>query len=556
MTTSVPWLSLLIAWPLVGAAAVWLTAAARTRGVGAGALRAVRGIALGAALVELGLLVGAFTAFDTSAAGTHQLAETYRWIPQIGASYAVGADGVALALVALSVLLVPLVVLAAWKEQDGDVRRLRHYLALVLLLEAFMVAVFVARDVFLFYVLFEAMLIPVYFMIGGFGVGARRRYAAVKFLLFSLAGGLIMLAAVIALYVQVPIDPTTGARPEDAFLTSNLVGYFAENPMPVTTERLLFLGFFLAFAIKAPLFPVHTWLPDAAQHAPAGTSTLLVGVLDKVGTFGMLTLCLPLFPHASAWAAPVVVVLAVVSILYGALMAIGQSDLMRLIAYTSVSHFGFIVLGIFAFTSLSVSGSSLYMVNHGISTGALFLLAGFLIARHPERSQRIADYGGLQKVVPVLAGTFLVAGLSALSLPGLSTFVSEIMVLVGTFARSPWAALFAVLGVVLAALYVLLTYQRIFTGGTREGLDQLPDLDAREKWVVAPLIVVLLVLGFYPAPALDLVREPAEVTLSDLAVAGVEDPPRSDPFAEGTELVAFESQGSSLTRSTDEGSES
>lgn len=556
MTTSVPWLSLLVAWPLVGAAAVWLTAAARTRGVGAGALRTVRGIALGAALVELGLLVGAFTAFDTSAAGTHQLAETYRWIPQIGASYAVGADGVALALVALSVLLVPLVVLAAWKEQDGDVRRLRHYLALVLLLEAFMVAVFVARDVFLFYVLFEAMLIPVYFMIGGFGVGARRRYAAVKFLLFSLAGGLIMLAAVIALYVQVPIDPTTGARPEDAFLTSNLVGYFAENPMPVTTERLLFLGFFLAFAIKAPLFPVHTWLPDAAQHAPAGTSTLLVGVLDKVGTFGMLTLCLPLFPHASAWAAPVVIVLAVVSILYGALMAIGQSDLMRLIAYTSVSHFGFIVLGIFAFTSLSVSGSSLYMVNHGISTGALFLLAGFLVARHPERSQRIADYGGLQKVVPVLAGTFLVAGLSALSLPGLSTFVSEIMVLVGTFGRSPWAALVAVLGVVLAALYVLLTYQRIFTGGTREGLDQLPDLGAREKWVVAPLITVLLVLGFYPAPALDLVREPAEVTLSDLAVAGVEDPPRSDPFAEGTELVAFESQGSSLTRSSDEGSES
>ncbi len=194
----------------------------------------------------------------------------------------------------------------------------------------------------------------------------------------------------------------------------------------------------------------------------------------------MLTLCLPLFPNASRWAAPVVVVLAVVSILYGALMAIGQSDLMRLIAYTSVSHFGFIVLGIFAFTSLSVSGSSLYMVNHGISTGALFLLAGFLVARHPERSQRIADYGGLQKVVPVLAGTFLVAGLSALSLPGLSTFVSEIMVLVGTFARSPWAALVAVLGVVLAALYVLLTYQRVFTGGTREGLEQLPDLGARE----------------------------------------------------------------------------
>jgi len=549
---SVPWLTLLVAWPVVGAAAVWLTAAARTRGVGSGALRAVRGIALGAALVEVALLVGAFAAFDTADAGTHQLVETYPWIPQIGASYAVGADGVALLLVALAVVLVPLVVLAAWKEQEGDVRRLRHYLALVLLLEAFMVAVFVARDVFFFYVLFEAMLIPVYFMIGGFGVGARRRYAAVKFLLFSLAGGLVMLAAVIALYVQVPIDPATGARPDDAFLTANLVETFAANPMPVTTERLLFLGFFLAFAIKAPLFPVHTWLPDAAQHAPAGTSTLLVGVLDKVGTFGMLTLCLPLFPGASAWAAPVVVVLAVVSILYGALMAIGQTDLMRLIAYTSVSHFGFIVLGIFAFSSLSVAGSSFYMVNHGISTGALFLLGGFLVARHPERSQRLADYGGLQKVVPVLAGTFLVAGLSALSLPGLSTFVSEIMVLLGTFTRSPWAALVAVLGVVLAALYVLLTYQKVFTGRTREGLEQLPDLGAREKWVVAPLLALLLVLGFYPAPALDLVREPAQVTLSDLAPAGVEDPPRTDPFSsDPTPDAAAEAP-----RSTAEGSES
>ncbi|MBD5785572.1 NADH-quinone oxidoreductase subunit M [Cellulosimicrobium terreum] len=551
--TSAPWLTLLVAWPLVGAAAVWLTATARTRGVGPGALRAVRGIALGAALVEVVLLVCAFTAFDTGAAGTHQLAETYSWIPQLGVSYAVGADGVALALVALAVVLVPLVVLAAWKEQEGDVRRLRHYLALVLLLESFMVAVFLARDVFFFYVLFEAMLIPVYFLIGGFGVGARRRYAAVKFLLFSLAGGLIMLAAVIALYVQVPVDPATGARPEDAFLTANLVEHFAANPMPVTTERLLFLGFFLAFAIKAPLFPVHTWLPDAAQHAQAGTSTLLVGVLDKVGTFGMLTLCLPLFPSASAWAAPVVIVLAVVSILYGALMAIGQSDLMRLIAYTSVSHFGFIVLGIFAFSSLSVAGSSLYMVNHGISTGALFLLGGFLVARHPERSQRIADYGGLQKVVPVLAGTFLVAGLSALSLPGLSTFVSEIMVLVGTFATSHWAALVAVLGVVLAALYVLLTYQRIFTGPTREGLEQLPDLGAREKWVVAPLIALLLVLGLYPAPALDLVREPAEVTMSDLAPAGVVDPPSSDPFADPE--PAADAAGTA-TRTTAEGSES
>ncbi|MFF2621755.1 NADH-quinone oxidoreductase subunit M [Oerskovia jenensis] len=508
MTTEIPWLTLLIVLPLVGAAAVW--------GLGATSARKhLRTVAVVFALAELVLLGLAISAFDTSDAGTYQLVETHAWIPQLGVSYAVGADGVALLLVGLAVLLVPLVILAAWREQDGDLAKLRHYLGLVLLLEAFMVAVFVARDVFFFYVLFEAMLIPVYFMIGGFGGGAQRRYAAVKFLLFSLAGGLVMLVAVIALYLN-------GPGGEQGFLTQNLVDHFATTPLAVSTERLLFLGFFLAFAIKAPLFPVHTWLPDAAEHAPAGTSTLLVGVLDKVGTFGMLTLCLPLFPNASQWAAPVVVVLAVVSILYGALMAIGQSDIMRLIAYTSVSHFGFIVLGIFSFTSLSVSGASFYMFNHGISTGALFLLAGFLVARHPARSQRLADYGGLQRVTPVLAGTFLVAGLSALSLPGLSTFVSEIMVLVGTFSRNHPAALVAVVGVVLAALYVLLTYQKVFTGKAPHDLVDTPDLGARERWVVAPLIVALLVLGFYPAPALDLVREPADATMT---AVGLENPP-------------------------------
>jgi NADH-quinone oxidoreductase subunit M len=250
-----------------------------------------------------------------------------------------------------------------------------------------------------------------------------------------------------------------------------------------------------------------------------GPSVLLVAVLDAVGTSGMLALCLPGFRSASRWAAPAIIVLAVISILYGALLAIGQQDLLRLIAYTSVSHFGFIVLGIFAFTSVSVQGASLYMVNHGLSTGALFLVAGFLIAR--SGSARIADHGGLQKVVPVLAGTFLVAGLSALSLPGLSTFVSEFLVLVGTFGANRPAAIVAATGVVLAALYVLLAYQRIFTGPTREGLADIPDLSLRERWVVGPLIALMLVLGFYPAPALDLVRDPAAVTMTQVGVADV-----------------------------------
>ena len=544
---NIPWLTLLAVVPLVGAAVVWA--------LPHGSRRLARPVALGFSLLEVVLVVLAVAAFDTSAASTHQLVETHAWIPQIGASYALGVDGVGLLLVALSVGLVPLVIGAAWREQGvedaastvgaasavqdvsparADDRpgegRLRHYLALVLVLQTFMVLVFSARDVFLFYVVFEAMLVPVYFMIGGFGEGARRRYAAIKFLIFSLAGGLVMLAAVIVLYVQ-------GPGGEQGFLTENLMGLGLDQ----TTERLLFLGFFLAFAIKAPMFPVHSWLPDAAEHAPAGTSVLLVGVLDKVGTFGMLTLCLPLFPDASRWAAPVVIVLAVVSIVYGALLALGQDDLMRLVAYTSVSHFGVIVLGIFAFTQLSVSGASFYMVNHGISTGLLFLVGGFVVRRTVSgRSRRISELGGLAKVTPVLAGVFLLAGLSALSLPGLSTFVSEIMVFIGAFGRYPVAAVVSAVVVVLAALYVLLTYQRIFTGPVRPELAEVRDLSARERWVVAPLVVALLVLGFVPGPALDLVRDPAAVTLEQVGVTDVV--PR--PEAADAALVDAPTEGS------------
>lgn len=523
MQTTFPWLTTLVVVPLLGAALVWaLPGSAR---------RHARTVAVAVSLVVLALGVVAALGFDTTAAGTHQLTEQVSWIPALGVSYALGVDGVGLLLVLLSVFLVPVVLLAAWHEhpeRDGSGApagsRVRHYVALVLVLEAFMVAVFAARDVFLFYILFEAMLIPVYFMIGAFG-GLQRRYAAVKFLLFSLAGGLVMLAGVIALYLNGPRGP-------QGFLIDNLVGL----DLPVTTERLLFLAFFLAFAIKAPMWPVHTWLPDAAEQAPAGTSVLLVGVLDKVGTFGMLTLCLPLFPEASRWAAPAIIVLAVISVIYGALLAIGQEDLMRLIAYTSVSHFGFIVLGIFAFTSVSIQGSSLYMLNHGLSTGGLFLLAGFLVAR--RGSQRIADFGGLQKVVPVLAGTFLVVGLSALSLPGLSTFVSEFLVLVGTYATNRPAAVVASLGVVLAALYVLWTYQKVFTGPVRPDLAATRDLSRRETWVVAPLIAAMLLLGFYPAPALDLVREPASVSLEQV---GVED---ATPSNAGPEAATSTDDGS------------
>ena len=519
INSSFPWLTSLILVPLVGAGLVWA--------LPGGLRRWARHVAVGVSLVALGLAVLVLLAFDISSAGTVQLTEQVSWIPAFGVNYALGVNGVGLLLVLLSALLVPVVLLAAWREhpdaEDGDAkdgdanaagdgspaaapgRRIRDYVALILVLESLTIAVFAARDVFLFYVLFEAMLIPVYFMIGAFG-GAQRRYAAVKFLIYSLAGGLVMLVGVIALYVQGPGGP-------DGFLIDTLAG----TEMATWVERAIFASFFLAFAIKAPMWPVHTWLPDAAEQAPAGTNVLLVGVLDKVGTFGMLTLCLPLFPAASRWAAPVIIVLAVTSILYGAFLAIGQEDLMRLIAYTSVSHFGFIVLGIFAFTSVSTQGASLYMFTHGLSTGALFLLAGFLVARWG--TARIGAYGGLQRGLPILAGTFLVAGLSALSLPGLAPFVSELLVFVGTFAANRPAAVVATLGVVLAALYVLVTYQRIFTGPRPESLGARPDLTGRERWVVGPLIAGLLVFGLYPAPAIDLVRDPATQTVADLGIA-------------------------------------
>jgi NADH-quinone oxidoreductase subunit M len=499
-----PWLTTIGLVPLAGAAVVALLRdGARAKLV-----------ALAVSVATFAVTLGAAFSFDVGRAGEYQFGEVHQWIPQLGVSYAVGADGITMVMIALATVLVPVVVLAAWKEVDDD--RARTFYALVLVLETMMVGVFAARDVFLFYVFFEAMLVPVYFLIGIYG-GAQRRYAAVKFLIYSLAGGLVMLVAVIGLYVA-------GPGGVDGVLVDNLTGIEFSG---VALERWLFIGFFFAFAVKAPMWPVHTWLPDAAAEAPAGVAVLLVGVLDKVGTFGMITLCLPLFPEASKWATPAILVFAVISVIWGALLAIGQSDLKRLIAYTSISHFGFIVLGIFAMTSTGQSGSILYMVNHGFSTAALFLIAGMVIAR--RGSAQIADYGGLQRVTPLLAGTFLVAGLSSLALPGLSSFISEFLVLAGTFIRYPVAAIVATLGIILAALYILLTYQRMFTGPAREFAGSWKDMDAREAWVVAPLIAVIIALGFYPKPVLDVINPAISRTMDQV---GVSDPAPTVDVAE------------------------
>jgi NADH-quinone oxidoreductase subunit M len=371
-----------------------------------------------------------------------------------------------------------------------------------------MIGVFAATDLFLFYVFFEAMLIPVYFLIGGYGSG-NRSGAAIKFLLYSLFGGLLMLASIIGIYV------ISGNQIGATFDLTQLATLEIDN----RTENFLFLGFFIAFAIKAPLWPFHTWLPDAAKAATPGTSVLLLGVLDKVGTYGMIRFCLALFPDASKTFTPLIITLAVISIIYGAFMAIGQKDIKGLIAFTSISHFGFITMGIFAMTSQGMSGANLYMVNHGFSTAALFLVAGWMMSR--RKSSTISDFGGLQRVTPVMAWSFFIAGMSGLALPGLSSFVSEFLVLVGTYTRYPVAAVIGTIGIVLAALYILIPIQKTLHGPTTEGNENLKDLNLREKFAIAPVIAIIVVMGFYPKPVLDLINPTSEKIVTN---AGFTDP--------------------------------
>ena len=593
--TDLPWLTVLGIVPLVGA----LLVAALPNGRDALAKQ----VTLLVSLVVLGLTIAMCAAFEPDG-DRFQFVQAYDWIPSFGVQYAVGADGIALVLIALVAVLVPVVVLASWYDADPQAdpvrraagaagtsarssatagahapeatvagtdavaggsassrrlgggsaaggrastavldapppgasqppvdelpprRSVKTFFALLLVLETMMIGVFAATDVFLFYVFFEAMLIPMYFIIGSYG-GPRRSYAAMKFLLYSLFGGLLMLAAVIGLYV------VSASQGEGTFAFEQLLGLHEQ--MSTTVEIALFSGFFIAFAIKAPLFPFHTWLPDAGAEAPVGGAVLLVGILDKVGTFGFLRYCLPLFPEASRILGPYVIALCVIGILYGALLAMGQKDLKRLVSYTSVAHFGFIAMGVFAFTTQGQTGAVLYMVNHGLSTGALFLVVGFLIVR--GRSRLIPDYSGVANVAPILAGTFLIAGLSSLALPGLSTFVSEFLVLIGTYQRYPVAAVLGAIGVILAALYVLLMYQRTMQGPVRLPAllgDRMRDLQGREVLAVAPLIALMLVLGVYPKPLTDVINPAVEATMQDIGQTDPA-PTQGDGAAAGAE---------------------
>jgi len=518
---SFPLLTAVAAVPAVGAIATAAVPAARRT--------VAKWLALAVSLVTLALAAVVLVRFEPGG-DRYQLTESHAWIADFGVRYELGVDGIGAALLGLTALLIPFIILAGWHDADVPAdenrpnrrwRPTQGFFALILMVEAMVVLSFAATDVFLFYILFEAMLIPMYFLIGGFGDRAgehgeeetakQRSYAAVKFLLYNLAGGLIMLAAVIGLYVVTADQLGAGTFSLQQITEARAAG---ELTMGTNTERLLFLGFFFAFAIKAPLWPLHTWLPNAMGESTAPVAVLITAVMDKVGTFAMLRFCLGIFPEASSWATPVILVLAVISVIYGALLAIGQRDIKRLIAYASISHFGFIVMGIFAMTSQGQSGATLYMVNHGISTAVLLLVAGFLISRRGSRL--IADYGGVQKVAPVLAGTFLVGGLATLSLPGLAPFISEFLVLVGTFSRYPVIGVVATIGIVLAALYVLILYQRTMTGPVKPLVAKMPDLRLREMAVAAPLIAVLIFLGVYPQPLTNIINPAVEHSLSDV----------------------------------------
>ncbi|HSL06639.1 MAG TPA: NADH-quinone oxidoreductase subunit M [Pseudonocardiaceae bacterium] len=484
------------------------------------------------ALGELVLAALAWSAYQPGG-GRLQLLLSTEWIPAFGARFALGVDGIALVMIALLAVLVPIVMGSSWAEKLPEGRTAAGFYALLLATQSMMIGVFAATDVFLFYLFFEVMLVPMYFLIGRFG-GPRRQYAAVKFFLYSLLGGLVMLASVIGVFVV-----SSQRLGQGTFDWTTLVSI--AGSIPQSTQIWLFLGFFVAFAIKAPLVPLHTWLPDAGAEAPVGAGVLLVGVMDKVAIYGFLRYCLPLFPDASRVLAPLVLVLAVAGIIYAALLAVGQSDMKRFVAYTSVAHFGFIALGAFAFSTQAQAGAVLYMVNHGISTGMLFIVIGMLIARGGSRL--ISDYGGVAALAPVLAGMTLVAGLSSLALPGTNAFVSEFLVLIGSYPRQPVFTIIATAGIILAALYVLWFYQRVMQGPVRGAavvgaLDgpgtatapemamqraraRFPDLSIREVVVLAPLVALILLLGFYPQPVLDVINPSVGATLTEV---GLTDP--------------------------------
>ncbi len=486
-------LTLIVFTPLAGAALLALLPREGVQGL--------RRAALAFSLVPLVLSLVMLYRFRIEAG--FQMVERAAWIPQWGIEYRLGVDGVSLFLVLLTTVLTPLVVLASW----GDIhRRVKEFFAFLLVLETGMLGTLVALDMFLFYVFWEVMLIPMYFLIGVWG-GPRRIYAALKFVLFTMTGSLLMLVAILYCAWRVRGAPGGVSFAYEAWL--------ARLHLAPREQLWLFAAFALAFAIKVPLFPLHTWLPDAHVEAPTGGSVILAGVLLKMGTYGFLRFALPLFPQAVEVAAPFMVALAVAGIIYGALVATVQPDLKKLVAYSSVSHLGFVMLGLFALHPTAVAGAVYQMLNHGLSTGGLFLLVGMIYERRHTRL--IADFGGLWAAVPVYAAFFLVVMLASVGLPGLNGFVGEFLILLGAFGRWPWATAIATSGVILGALYLLWMYERVIFGPlTHAENAQLKDLSAREVTVLVPVVALCLAMGLFPTPFLRRMQPSIDLILQRL----------------------------------------
>ncbi len=506
--TGFPLLTALVLVPVFGALVVALTPSSRPE--------LVRLTAVASTFTTAALSVWLLVEFESGVAG-FQFVSRHEWIEPLGISWHLGVDGISLFLVVLTGLLFPLSVVGV-RPHHGE----KAYFGWLLLLMGGVMGAFLSLDLFLFFLCFEVTLVPMYFLIGGWGHG-ERVYAATKFFLYTMLGSALMLVAIVALAWLHAQDFGT--------LTFDLVTLAEEQSLATETARMLFVAFVVAFAVKTPMVPVHTWLPDAHTQAPTAGSVILAGVLLKLGTYGLLRFGFFLFPEATVWARPVLLTLGVVGITYGAVVATMQTDLKRLVAYSSVAHMGFVVLGLFALTAEGVGGSVIQMVNHGVSTGALFLLVGMIYERRHTRE--IAELSGLQKAAPVLAGIFMVVMLSSVGLPGLNGFVGELLILQGTFLSARWWAVVAAGGVILAALYLLWAYQRVFHGPAEGANATMSDLRPLEVAVMVPFLAAIVGMGLYPGPVLERVEPSVAALLSH-----VED--QVDDFTVSTPKTAAE----------------
>ena len=498
MSDQIPWLTITVFAPLAGVVIVGLSEVVRKiipapEGGARSTDTAWRWSALAVAVATFVVSLGILRDFDGSKAG-FQLMERATWVGPLNFRYVLAVDGISLFMVLLTTFLMPLAILASWKIEE----RVPYHMASLLILETAMLGTFVALDLLLFFVFFEGMLFPMYLIIGAWG-GERRVYAALKFFMFTMAGSALLFVAILFLYFRAGTQLGT-----PTFELTELAGL----DLPVTTARWLFLAFFIAFAVKVPLFPLHTWLPDAHVEAPTAGSVILAGILLKIGAYGLIRFNLGLFPEASNYFREFVSLLAVIGIVYGAVVALIQVDVKRLVAYSSVSHLGFVVLCAFAGTVQGMSGGVVQMVNHGLSTGALFLLVGMIYERTHTRD--LSAMGGLANSAPILGGFFLVVALSSLALPGLNGFVGEFLVLIGTFATSRLLAVIGAIGVVLSAIYLLWAYQRVMHGEPRLAPAQVGDVSVREYAILTPIVLAIVAIGVFPRPLLERIEPAAE----------------------------------------------